>query len=151
MLQKDVKDTLFLAEDNKILGHFGYNKTLSLLRHHHWRNKSADVSDYCHGCHIFQLIKDGRKNPLGVTQPLELPIRSWGSISMDFITLLTMKTSGHDCITTYVDRFSKRVRLIPSNCSDSATDLADAFFKGIFPLHGLPDSIIYDRDAKFTS
>lgn len=62
-----------------------------------------------------------------------------------------MTKSGYDCITTYVDRFSKRIHLIPSKGSDTATDVADDFFKHIFRLHGLPDSLISNRDHKFTS
>lgn len=45
---------------------------------------------------------------------------------------------------TYVDRFSKRFRLIPSRDTDSTTDVADAFFERLFPLHGLPDSVVSD-------
>lgn len=149
--RSNVKDILFLAHDNKTSGHFGYYKTLSRLDRYHWKNKSGDVYDYCRGCSTCQKNKDNRTKPLGEPQPLELPTRRWGSVSMDFVTHLPPTKSGFDCITTFVDRFSKRVRFVASRGTDSATDVADCFFTNIFRLHGLPDSIVSNRDPKFTS
>lgn len=149
--RNNVKDIMELAHDNKTAGHFGYTKTLSRLAAYHWKNKASDVFDYCKGCITCQTNKDGRVKPLGIPQPLELPDRRWGSISMDFVTHLPPTDRGYDCITTFVDRFSKRVRLIPSKCSDTAEDVAKCFFDNIFKIHGLPDSIVSDRDPKFTS
>lgn len=70
---------------------------------------------------------------------------------MDFITHLLTTTSWYDYITTFVDRFSKRVHLAPSKGTDTATDVADCFLDQVFCLHGLPNSIVSDRDPKFTS
>lgn len=121
--RKNVHDILYLAHDNKTSGHFGYSKTLSRLDGYHWKNKSGDVYDYCRGCTTFQENKDGRTKPLGIPQPLELPTRRWGSVSMDFVTHLPTTETGFDCITTFVDRFSKRVRLVPSRGTDGATEI----------------------------
>lgn len=149
--RKNIKDIMDLAHDNMVSGHFGYTKTLARLSAYHWKNKAMDVFDYCRGCTTCQQNKDGRSKPLGEPQPLELPNRRWGSISMDFITHLPTTSSGYDCITTFVDRFSKRVRLVPSLSTDSATGLADCFLTHIFRLHWLPDSLVSYRDPKFTS
>lgn len=70
---------------------------------------------------------------------------------MDFITHLPVTIRGFNAITTVVDRFSRRVHFIASKDSDTATDTANTFFREIFRLHGLTDSIISDRDPKFTS
>lgn len=98
-----------------------------------------------------QLNKDGRSKPFGVPQPREKPEPRWGSVSMDFVTHLPTTTGGFDCITTFVDRLTKRVHLIPSKSTDTAEDVARCFFEQIFRLHGLPDSIVSDRDPRFTS
>ena len=50
-----------------------------------------------------------------------------------------------------MDRLSKRVHFIPSKDSDTAVDVANSFFKNMFPYHGMPDSIVSDRDPKFKS
>ncbi len=70
---------------------------------------------------------------------------------MIFIVKLPKTKNGYDSITTYVDRLSRRVHFIPSKDSDTAVDVANAFFSNLFKHHGMPDSIVSDRDPKFTS
>lgn len=59
--------------------------------------------------------------------------------------------AGFDNITSFVDLFSKRVHLILPRTSETAPDVARCFFDNIFRFHGLPDSIVSDRDPKFTA
>lgn len=70
-------------------------------------------------------------------------------MASDFITKLPMTTRGYDAITTFVDRFSKHVHFIFSQGVDTAPDAAKAFYECVFRQHGLPDSIVSDRDPKF--
>lgn len=70
---------------------------------------------------------------------------------MGFITHLPTTKSGFDCTTTFVDWFSKRIHLVGSDETDTAVDVANCFFDNIFRLHGILDSIVTDRDPKFTS
>lgn len=146
-----VKEILSMAHDSRSSGHFAYNKTLSRLSRVHWRNKTRDVQAYCAGCVTCQQFKDNRVKPLGEPQPIPLPERRWGSVAMDFITHLPVTPRGFNSITTIVDRFSRRVHFMPSKDTDTALDTARSFFNEVFRLHGLPDSIISDRDPKFTS
>lgn len=131
-----------LQHDNKASGHFGYSKTLSRFVHYHWKNKSTDIYEYCRRCSSSQQNKDGSTKPLDEPQPLELPNRRWGFVSMDFIAHLPETDSDYACITTFVDRFSERVRLVTSRSTDTATDVAECFFRHVFRLHELPDSIV---------
>lgn len=99
----------------------------------------------------YQGSKDGRSKPHGNPQPLELPGRRWGSVSVDLVTDLSMKERGFDSTTAFVDRFLKRIPLVPSCTTDTAEGTAIASFENVFKLHGLPDSIVSDRDPKLTS
>ena len=69
---------------------------------------------------------------------------------MDFITSLP-KYFGKDCIYVVVDRLNKFAHFFSVTSSFSATQVADLFFKEIFRLHGLPKSIVSDRDGRFMS
>jgi hypothetical protein len=70
---------------------------------------------------------------------------------MDFIVQLPVTKAGFDAIVVFVDTFSKMVHLAPTKTTASAPDTARIFFDQVIKLHGLPKSIVSDRDAKFTS
>lgn len=69
---------------------------------------------------------------------------------MDFIVALPKTSRSHDAITVFVDKLSKQVHFCPSRTSDNATDVARLFFNQVFRLHGMPRSIVSDRDSRFT-
>ena len=61
----------------------------------------------------------------------------------------TMK--GHDAIWVIIDRLSKSAHFIPIKTSHSLEQLADLYVQEIVRLHGVPKSIVSDRDVQFTS
>ena len=70
---------------------------------------------------------------------------------MDFIVDLPTTQGGYDAILVVVDRLTKMAHFIPTRESVSAPQVADLFISHIFRLHGLPRSIVSDRDTRFTS
>eukprot|EP00253_Pinus_taeda_P010727 PITA_10727 len=96
-------------------------------------------------------IKAEHQHPARLLQPLPIPEWKWEVISMDFITGLPKTKRNNDSIMVVVDKLSKVAHFIPVQSTYKAVQIAHVFMQNIFRLHGLPKTIISDRDVKFTS
>lgn len=94
---------------------------------------------------IYQQVKTSALKPMGLLQPLPIPVAIWEDVSMDFITGLPV-VRGQTVIIVVVDRLTKYCHLgnLPNNYS--ALSVADYFIKQVVRLHGIPKTIVYDRD-----
>nr|GEX37706.1 putative reverse transcriptase domain-containing protein [Tanacetum cinerariifolium] len=75
----------------------------------------------------------------------------WERITMDFIVGLSRTPSGYDSIWVIVDRLTKSAHFLPMKTTDSMEKLTQFYLKEIVCRHGVPISIISDKDSKFTS
>ena len=75
----------------------------------------------------------------------------WDGISIDFITKLPKTSSGHNMIWVIVDRLTKSTHFLAIKDTDKLEKLANIYIKEVVSRHGVPTSIISDRDARFTS
>ena len=94
-------------------------------------------------------INHGRTHELLI--PLPISKGPWEEIPTDSITNFPTTSVHNDMIWTIVDRFSKIAHFIPCIKTDDATNITNLFFKEIVRLHGIPKSIVTDKDTKFLS
>ena len=111
---------------------------------------NKDVQVYIHKCEVCQHTKAETMHPVELLQPLPIPSQVWGDISLDFIEGLP-RSNGKDTILVVVDRLSKFVLFIPLNHPFSTKTIFEKFIENGFMLHGMPCSIISDRDPIFVS
>jgi len=112
---------------------------------------TSHVKRFVKACHSCQVNKPSNTAPAGPLQPLPVPSKPWESVSLDFITALPKTNSGYDAIVVFVDRLTKMVHFVPTHTSATAQQTARLFLQSIFRQHGMPRSLISDRDSKFTS
>ncbi|KAJ9518065.1 hypothetical protein QJQ45_009986 [Haematococcus lacustris] len=133
--------------DAKSAGHLGMTKTLEqVTRYFDWQGVSEAVKHYVRTCHSCQLNKSSAQRPAGKLQPLPIPLRPWGSVSLDLIVKLPASgPAKHDSILVIVDRLTKMVHLARTWERMTAVQYAKLFVDNVFRLHGWPDSIVSDR------
>ncbi|MCO5546616.1 hypothetical protein L7F22_000046 [Adiantum nelumboides] len=133
-------------------GHRGIQSTLRAIEtYFYWPTMKRDIPDYVSKCVVCQKTKFDRGKQPGLLQPLPIPDSPWESISMDFIFGLPKSIHGNTGIWTIVDRFSKQAHFIPVKKTIKAHQMATLFISQIFKYHGLPSSIVSDRDPRMTS
>ncbi|GJR12586.1 putative reverse transcriptase domain-containing protein [Tanacetum coccineum] len=89
--------------------------------------------------------------PSGLLQQPEIPVWKWEGIAMDFVTKLPRTSSGHDTIWVIVDRLTKSAHFLPMREDYKMERLVRLYLNEIVARHGVPISIISDRDSRFTS
>lgn len=109
-----------------------------------------DLKSHVPCCEICQRIKVGTSRYVGLLQPLPIPDIPWLDINMDFIEGLP-KSHSYGVVFVVVDRLTKFFHVIPLSHPYTAAKVAVAFMKEQFKLHGIPKSIVSDRDTIFTA
>ncbi|GJY30557.1 putative reverse transcriptase domain-containing protein [Tanacetum coccineum] len=110
-----------------------------------WPNIKAIIAEYVSKCLTCSRVKAECQKPSGLLVQPEIPMWKWERITMDFVTKLPKTLTGHDAIWVIVDRLTKSADFIPIRETNRL------YIKEIVSRHGVPISIISDRDSHFTS
>ena len=109
-----------------------------------------DIADFVQRCLTCQLVKTEHQRPFRLLQPLPIPNWKWDQVTMDFVTGLPTVRGRYDSIWVIVDRLTKSAHFIPVWTKYTTEKLAEVYIREIVRLHGVPESIVSDRDPKFT-
>ncbi|KAJ9699024.1 hypothetical protein PVL29_007877 [Vitis rotundifolia] len=140
---KDVElrnELLADAHRAKYTIHLGNTKMYQdLKRQFWWSGMKRDIAQFVANCQIWLL------------QPLPIPEWKWDNITMDFVIGLPRTRSKKNGVWVIVDRLTKSAHFLAMKTTDSMNSLAKLYIQEIVRLHGIPVSIVSDRDPKFTS
>ncbi|KAF7119456.1 hypothetical protein RHSIM_Rhsim13G0234900 [Rhododendron simsii] len=132
-------------------GHSGTEKTYRRAkRSFYWKGMRKELFAFVANCDTCQRNKTETVAVPGLLQPLPILERVWTDISMDFVEGLP-SSQGKTVIFVVVDRLSKYAHFIALSHPYTAIEVAQSFMDSIFRLHGMPKSIVSDRDPVFTS
>ena len=140
------------CHDSPLGGHLGKQKTIEQIkRRFYWPGMDALIEKYVTSCDPCQRNKPSQQSPIGLMQPLPIPSRPWQQVSMDLITALPRSKLGNDAIVVFVDKLTKMVHYVATTTTVTAPQLATLFMREVVRLHGVPESILSDRDPRFTA
>ncbi|GJV35387.1 putative reverse transcriptase domain-containing protein [Tanacetum coccineum] len=111
----------------------------------------AEIATYVSKCLTCAKVKVEYQKPSGLLVQPEIPQWKWENITMDFVTKLLKTTAGQDTIWVIVDRLTNSTHFLPIREDDMLEKLTRQYLKKVVSKHGVPVSIISDRDGKFTS
>jgi Integrase zinc binding domain len=146
------EDIIHDNQNARVAGHPGLTKTYSnIARTYYWPGMAKDIRRHVQECDTCQRTKRSNLPPAGILRPMPIPSRPWCSFAMDFLGPLPKSANGNEIILVIIDRLTKMAHFIPTVRNYTSQIVADLFIKNVFRYHGLPESIVSDRDSKFTS
>ncbi|KAJ8764949.1 hypothetical protein K2173_010414 [Erythroxylum novogranatense] len=145
-----LKISLKQGEPNCLLANF---RVRPILREkvRELQAQDADLSKLREEIRNGKQVKAEHQAPSGKLRPLSIPEWKWQRVTMDFLMGLPKISRKHDAIWVIVDRLTKSAHFLAIKQTDSLHMLAKKYIDEIVRLHGIPDSIVSDRDPRFTS
>ncbi|GJT42586.1 putative reverse transcriptase domain-containing protein [Tanacetum coccineum] len=116
-----------------------------------WPNMKANIATYVSKCLTCAKVKAEHQRPSGLLVQPDIPQWKWDNIIMDFVTKLPKSSQGYDTIWVIVDRLTKFAIFVPMRETDPMDKLARIYLNEVVTRHGIPLSVICDRDPRFAS
>jgi len=131
--------------------HGGQWKTMELVtRNFWWPGIIKKVKKYVESYDAYQRNKNCIEAPAGKLMPNAVLEKPWSHITVDFITKLPLAQE-YDAILVIYDKMRKMAHFVPTTEKTLVEGVARLFQDNVWKLHGLPESIIIDREAQFAA
>jgi hypothetical protein len=132
-------------------GHSGIGATSARVKQlFHWPGMKHFIHDFVKQCQVCQQAKNERIKTPGLLKPLPMPTQARETVSLDFIERLP-QSDKYNAILVVVDKFTKYGHFLAIKHPFIALQIAQLYMNQVYKLHGLPKTIILDRDRVFTS
>ena len=132
--------------------HPGSNKMYrDMKRQYWWKGMKRDVARYISKCAVCQQVKIEHQRPGGLLQSLPIPEWKWDHITMDFVSGFPRTARGHNVVWVIVDRLTKSAHFLGMKTTDTTETLSQLYIREVVRLHGVPLSIVSDRDSRFVA
>ena len=122
-----------------------------LCRQYYWRGMKRHVRDFVQRCLTRQQVKAEHQKPARLLQPLEGAEWKWEHIPMDFVTHLPRASWKHDAVWVIMDWLTKSAHFLVVRMTFTLEEFYKLYMREIVQLHGVPVSIVSDRDSRFTT
>ena len=118
---------------------------------YYWSGMKRHVADFVRRCLTCQLVKVEHQKPACLLQPLEVVEWKWEHVTMDFVTHFPRTPQRHDVLWVIVDWLTKLAHFLAVQITFTQEEFCRLYLQEIVRLHGVPVSIVSDRDPKFTA
>ena len=122
-----------------------------LHRQYYWSGMMRHIGDFVRRCLTCQQVKPEHQKPVGLLQPLEVVEWKWEHVTMDFVTHLPRTQQRHDAVWVIVDWLTKSAHFLAVRMTFALERFCRLYIREIVRLHGVPVSIVSDRDPRFTT
>ena len=106
-----------------------------------------DITEYVAVCDVCKRVKTEHQKPAGLLQPLPIPEWKWDKLGMDFIMGFPRTRSCYNSLWIVVDRLTKVAPFILVKTTYTSAKLAKIYMTRIVCLHGVPRTIVSDRET----
>ena len=129
----------------------GKKMYLDLRHKYYWSGMKRHVGDFARRCLTCQQVKTEHHKPVGLLQPLEVAKWKWEHVTIDFVTHLPRTPQRHDAVWVIVDRLTKSAHFLVVRMALTLEEFCKLYIREIVRLHGVPMSIVSNRDPRFTT
>jgi hypothetical protein len=134
------------------VGHPSYQKTIvAVKKQYFWPYMKKEVADFIATCLKCEKVKIEHKHPTSFLQPLPIPEWKWDVVTVNFITNMPKTAKKHNSIMVVVEKLTKDVHFIAVKSGHKTVDIVEIYMREIAKLHGVPKTIVLDKDFKFNS
>ena len=120
-----------------------------LRRQYYWSGMKRHIGYFVRRCLMCQQVKAEHQKTARLLQPLEVAEWKWEHVTMDFVTHLPQTLQGYDAVLVIVDRITKSAHFLAVRMTFTLERFCHLYIQEIVRLHGVPVSIVSDRDPIF--